>query len=144
MYLISDIGTLVMHFYPISVRYTGTLEYSGSNYLVYLRLTDSRVSKRSVTSCISPPHRGGYIRVQCKCEFGYLVDLRWTNRRGSRAVTSCISTTSGRDTSCFSSATLSLPPNHNQILYRYMITPTCIRIQDKWSMCTGTSLKTDN
>merc|ERR1719225_170734 len=38
----------------------------------------------------------------------FLVDLRWTRSLGSRAVTSCISTTSGLCTSCFSSATLSL------------------------------------
>ena len=49
----------------------------------------------------------------------FLVDLRWTSSLGSLAVTSCISTTSGRVTSCFNSATLNLNKRYCWLFISY-------------------------
>ena len=49
-----------------------------------------------------------YFRLKHQClgtGTEFRVDFKWTRSLGSRAVTSCISTTSGRLTNCFNSAT---------------------------------------
>uniref|UniRef100_A0A2M4B2J7 Putative secreted protein n=1 Tax=Anopheles triannulatus TaxID=58253 RepID=A0A2M4B2J7_9DIPT len=80
--------------------------------------SEARISMMPVFLMNAGRSNGGFSIPRLPCRYfrlkhqwrGTCTVFRWlfscTSSFGSRAVTSCISTTSGRDTSCFSSATL--------------------------------------